>query len=311
MQVYDSWHGLKEKHNKMVIGLGNFDGLHLGHRKLIGDLVVRAREIGGTPAVLTFTPHPMVVVNPEGAPPMLLSSGAKRKMFAGLGVEVLVLIPFNLEFARLGPEDFVDNVLYRHLGAHTVFVGYNCTFGHMGRGTPDLLRSMGQTRGFGVEVIDPVTVAGRTVSSTLIRNLLAEGDISAVRKLLGYCPLVEGEVIYGERRGNTLGFPTANLEIDRVLLIPANGVYSVKTRVDNDMFAGVANIGVKPTFHDGFSRTVEVHLLDFKGDLYGKHIQVYFIRRLRGERRFPSVGELVEQIRKDIHQARGDACATL
>lgn len=312
MQIYSNWHGLKEKYGKMVIGLGNFDGVHLGHRKLIGDLVSRAREVGGTSTVFTFNPHPMAVLNPNGAPPMILSPGIKRRIFAGLGVEVLILVPFTLEFARMSPEDFVDIVLYRHLGVHTVFVGYNYTFGHRGRGTPELLEKMGQSLGFGVEVVSPVTVEGRPVSSTLIRNRLADGDIAGARKFLGYCPVVEGEVVYGERRGNQLGFPTANLGVSPGVLVPANGVYSVKAQVDGDMFLGVANIGVKPTFHgNGYNRTIEVHLLDFAGDIYGRHLQVYFIRRLREEKRFPSVGELVEQIRRDIHQARADAHATV
>ncbi len=307
MQIYNSWKGLKDKHSQLVIGLGNFDGVHLAHRKLISDLVSRARETGGTPAVFTFTPHPMAVLNPESAPPMILSPGMKRKIIAGLGVEVLILVPFTLEFARMSPEDFVKIVLCRHLGIQSVYVGYNYTFGHKGLGTPELLEKMGRNLGFEVVVIGPITVDGTPVSSTLIRNLMSEGNILEAKKFLGYCPFMEGEVVCGERRGNRLGFPTANLQVEPGLLIPGNGVYSVKAKVDGEIFLGVANIGVKPTFHDRFNRTVEVHLLDFSGNLYGKKIQVYFIRKLREERRFPSVGELLEQIRKDIHQARADA----
>ncbi len=312
MYVYNNWLDLKEKYSNMVIGLGNFDGVHLGHRKLIGDLVDRAREVDGTAAVFTFTPHPMAVLNPEAAPPMILLPTIKQKMFKGLGVEVLILVPFTLEFARISPEDFVNDILYRHLGVNTVFVGYNYTFGYMGRGTPDLLQSMGQNLGFRVEIISPVAINERPVSSTLIRNLLADGDIQEARKYLGYCPVLEGEVVYGERRGNQLGFPTANLETNPGILIPANGVYSVKVQVDGDTFLGVANIGVKPTFHgNGYFRTIEVHLLDFSGNLYGRHMQVYFIRRLREEKRFSSVDKLLEQIRSDIHQARNDAYASV
>jgi len=310
--VYNNWLDLKEKYSNMVIGLGNFDGVHLGHRKLIGDLVDKAKDVGGTAAVFTFMPHPMAVLNPEAAPPMILSPAIKQKMFKSLGVEVLILVPFTLQFARISPEDFVNTVLFQHLGVNTVFVGYNYTFGYMGQGTPDLLQRMGQTMGFGVEVISPVTINDRPVSSTLIRNLLADGDIQEARKYLGYCPVVVGEVVYGERRGNQLGFPTANLETSPGILIPANGVYSVKVQLDGDIFLGVANIGVKPTFHgNGYARTIEVHLLDFSGDLYGKHMQVYFIRRLREEKRFPSVDKLLEQIRRDIHQARNDAYASI
>ncbi len=308
MQIYSSWLGIKEKHNKLVIGLGNFDGVHLGHQKLIGSLVDKAWSIGGTPAVFTFVPHPMVVLNPDKAPPMLLPLDVKRKMFAQLGIEVLIWIPFTRDFSRMSPQDFIIAVLHKHLAVHTVFVGYNYTFGHMGRGTPELLKEYGQSLGFAVEVIDPVTVDGQPVSSTLIRSLLSDGEIAKARKYLGYCPLLEGEVVCGEKRGNTLGFPTANLEIDSNLLVPANGVYSVKARVDNNVFMGVANIGVKPTFHGHASgRTVEVHLLDFSGNLYGKKMTVYFLRRLREERKFASVRELVEQIQRDINEVRGDA----
>lgn len=312
MQIYNQWHDLKEKYNNIVVGLGNFDGVHLGHRKLIGDLVERAGQIGGTAAVFTFTPHPMVVLNPEAAPPMLLLPSIKQEMFKALGVEVLILVPFTQEFARISPEDFVQDVLFRHLGVSTVFVGYNYTFGHMGRGTPELLQQMGRELGFGVEVISPVAINGRPVSSTLIRNLISDGDVQEAGKYLGYCPVVEGEVVYGERRGNLLGFPTANVETGSEILVPANGVYSVKVQVDGDIFLGVANIGVKPTFHgNGYARTIEVHLLDFSGDLYGKRIKVFFIRRLREEKRFPSVEQLLEQIRRDICQARSDTCASL
>lgn len=312
MQVYSNWQGLKGKYRRVVVGLGNFDGVHTGHRKLIGSLVERARQVEGTAVVFTFDPHPLAVLNPGEAPPLILSPGIKRSIFAGLGVSVLILVPFTPEFARMSPEEFVDTVLYRHLGVHTVYVGYNYTFGHRGRGTPELLQKMGRELGFAVEVVSPVTVDGQPVSSTLIRSLLADGDIAGARKFLGYCPVVEGEVVYGERRGNQLGFPTANLEVDPGILVPANGVYSVKARVDGDTYLGVANIGVKPTFHGGgYTRTIEVHLLDFTGDLYGLHLEVYFIRRLREEKRFPSVGALVDQIRRDINQARADAHASL
>lgn len=308
MQIYSNWLGLKEKHNNLVVGLGNFDGLHLGHQKLIGDLVARSREVGGIPAVFTFVPHPMEVLKPKEVPPMILSRDVKRKMFADLGIEVLIWVPFTLDFARMSPEDFIVTVLHRHLGVRAVFVGYNYTFGHMGRGTPELMIEYGKNLGFEVKVIKPVTIDGQPVSSTLIRSLLADGEIVEAAKYLGYCPFIEGEVVYGERRGNTLGFPTANIEVESNILVPANGVYSVKVKVGKDIFLGVANIGVKPTFHGrAYNRTIEVHLLDFSGNLYGRNIRVYFTRRLRDEKKFHSAGELIEQIQRDINEARADA----
>ncbi|SFG49479.1 riboflavin kinase / FMN adenylyltransferase [Desulfotomaculum arcticum] len=308
MQVYNSWLELKDRYDKLVLGLGNFDGLHLGHQKLISSLVQKARTIGGTPAVFTFVPHPMAVLRPEEAPPLILSPEIKQKMIADLGVEVLIMIPFNIEFSRMGPEDFITMVLHQHLGVHSVFVGYNYTFGYRGMGTPELLKEYGEKLGFEVEVISPVVYKNKPVSSTLIRALIAEGDIAGARELLGYCPIIDGVVVYGEQRGNTLGFPTANLQPGSDYIVPPNGVYSVKVKVNNDLFLGVANIGVKPTFHNNsINRTIEVHLLDYNGNLYGRRIMVYFIRRMRAEKRFNSAGELIAQIQKDISEARRDA----
>ncbi len=305
MHIYNTWQGIGKTYKNIYVGLGNFDGLHLGHQRLISDLVNKAKKDSGVPAVFTFYPHPMKVLNPEGAPPMLLSQQAKQKMIAGLGVEVLLLVPFTLDFASLAPEEFITEVLHRELMVRSVFIGYNYTFGKGGKGSPETLAGAGRKLGFGVHVIPPVAIGGTPVSSTLIRNLLGAGEVLEARKYLGYCPFAEGEVVVGEMRGRTLGFPTANIVLDGEILVPANGVYAVEVRVEGDNFLGVANIGVKPTFHgDGMIRNLEVHLLDFYGDLYGKKIKVYFTGRLRDEKRFSSPGELVEQIRIDISRAR-------
>ncbi|OAT85871.1 bifunctional riboflavin kinase/FAD synthetase [Desulfotomaculum copahuensis] len=306
MQVYETWQGIKGKHPRIVVGLGNFDGVHLGHRKLIESLVAAARETGGTPAVFTFYPHPMAVLCPGQAPPLLLTQEAKGRMMNRLGVAVLLRVPFTMEFARLEPQAFIEEVLVDNLGIQAVFAGYNYTFGHRGRGNPELLLEYGRRYSFDVHVVPPVEVDGRVISSTLIRGLLMDGDVAGAKKYLGYTPFVEGTVVAGERRGNTLGFPTANLEPEPDLLLPANGVYAVRVLMDGDSFLGVANVGVKPTFHgNNHRRNVEVHLLDFHGDLYGCWMLVRFERRLRAERRFASPGELVAQIRRDIVQARG------
>lgn len=305
MKVYESWHGLKNLYPLLVVGLGNFDGVHLGHRELIGRMVARAREMGAVPAVFTFHPHPLSVLDPANAPPLLLSQRAKERLIAGLGVEVLLRIPFTREFARLGPEDFVRDVLWAGLGVEAVFVGYNYTFGHQGRGTPGLLQECGRLYGFEVHVLPPVEVGGQVVSSTLIRQMLAWGEVDRAARLMGYCPFVEGRVVAGDRRGGALGFPTANLEPEDGLLVPANGVYAVEVEVGRDRFLGVANIGTRPTFYgQNARRQVEVHLLDFHGNLYGCWMVVHFKRRLREERRFASVADLVAQIRRDISMAR-------
>lgn len=302
--VYRTWKGVKEKHKDLVVGLGNFDGVHVGHQRLIAGLVAEAEKIGGTPAVFTFHPHPLEVLTGK-APPKLLSHEAKLETIRQLGVKVLLLVPFTLEFAAHSPEDFIEKILVRDLDVRAVFVGYNYTFGRGGKGTPEILVQSGKRCGFKVYVIPPVTVDSVPVSSTLIRGLLADGEVAEAKKFLGYHHFMQGVVVTGDMRGRKLGFPTANLQLDKNVIVPANGVYAVKVQVDGDHYLGVANIGIKPTFH-GFnsSPNLEVHLLDFQGDLYGKEIKVFFTRRIREEKRFSSPGELVEQIRCDINRAR-------
>ena len=309
MEIYNTWKGVKEKHKELVIGLGNFDGVHVGHQSLISGLVEEANNIGGTPVVFTFFPHPLEVLTGK-APPRLLTNEAKQDTIRQLGVKVLLLVPFTLEFAGHSPDVFIEDILVRDLDVKAVFVGYNYTFGKGGRGNPETLMEGGRKHGFKVCVIPPVAVEGVPVSSTLIRGLLADGEVAGARKFLGYYPFIQGAVVTGECRGRTLGFPTANLLIEEDgLTVPANGVYAVKVQVDGEHFLGVANIGIKPTFH-GFSvkPNLEVHLLDFHGDLYGKEIKVFFTRRIREEKRFSSPGELVEQIRADINRARAAFC---
>ncbi len=305
MYVYHQWHGLRDKHKNLVVGLGNFDGVHIGHQKLISELVSLAKEVGGIPAVFTFHPHPLAVLKPESCPPLLLSQESKQKFIARLGVDILLLAPFDVIFASLSPKDFIKTVLHEEIGARGVVVGYNYTFGHRGMGTPALLEEMSSTYGYQVRVVPPVMVEGQAVSSTLIRGLLIKGEVAEAARFLGYYPFMEGQVVAGERRGSTLGFPTANLDIDQTLLIPANGVYSAKVHIDGDTYYGVANIGVKPTFQ-GKIRNLEVHLLDFYQDLYGKQIKVSFTSRLREEKRFSSPNDLIKQIELDILDARAE-----
>lgn len=303
MYIYESWQGIKDKHRNIVVGLGNFDGVHIGHQRLIAGLVDMTAEIEGTPAVFTFHPHPQAVLHPENSPPLLLTQEAKQDLMARLGVKVLLLIPFNLDFARLSPEDFIETVLHKELDARGVAVGYNYTFGFRGRGTPEMLEKYAGVYGYRLKIVPPVTLDGLPVSSTRIRGLLLEGRVEEAARFLGYYPFIESEVVEGARRGSTLGFPTANLNIAENLLVPANGVYSTKVYVNDEVYLGVANIGVRPTFQ-GQGRNVEVHLLDFFQDLYGKKIKVQFTSRLRGEKRFCSPADLTRQIERDISQAR-------
>lgn len=307
MRVYENLSGLKDRYANITLALGNFDGIHLGHQRLIGEAVEIARRSNGTAAVLTFDPHPMQVLKPELAPPMLLDRDAKRLKMAQLGVDVLLLLPFTREFARLSPEEFIKEILVEQLKVTGIVVGYNYTFGHKGQGTPDTLWKYADECGYELYVIPPVKLSNQVVSSTLIRSQLAEGNVTTARKLLGYYPFTEGTVVLGDRRGNTLGFPTANIDCPEGMMVPANGVYSVRVELDGDTFLGVANVGTKPTFHHNNLRpNIEVHLLDFCGDIYGKTIKVNYLRRLRDERKFSSITDLVNQIQIDVHSARND-----
>lgn len=307
MRVYESLTGLKDRYPNITVALGNFDGIHLGHQRLIGEAVAIARRNNGTAAVLTFHPHPMAVLKPELAPPMLLDQEAKRRMMAELGVDILILLPFTLNFAQLSPEEFIKDVLVKQLNVKAIVIGYNYSFGHRGRGNPETIWKYADECCYTLSVIPPVKVGSQVVSSTLIRNKLAEGDVAAAQKLLGYYPFTEGTVVLGDRRGNTLGFPTANIDCPAGMMVPARGVYSVHVDMDGETYLGVANVGTKPTFNGSNQRiNIEVHLLDFCGDIYGKKIKVKYVRRLRDERKFSSITDLVNQIQADVQSARFD-----
>lgn len=307
MIVTNSFQGLKDKYRNIVVGLGNFDGVHLGHKKLISEVVSTAKNIGGTAVILTFDPHPLAVLSPRNNPPKLLTQQGKEKMIERLGVDVIISVPFNLEFAKMTPEQFIKGVLYQQLAARVLVVGYNYSFGNLGVGNADTLKENAEHYRYDVKVIPPFSIGGQVVSSTLIRKYIMEGDVIKATKYLGHYPFIEGVVTSGDRRGNTIGFPTANLSLDEEQLIPANGVYSVHVDINDDTYLGVANVGTKPTFNGvGGKTNLEVHLLDFCNDLYGKFITVKLIRRLRNEQRFNSVHELVNQIKHDIEMAQED-----
>lgn len=305
MDLRTNFKNLRHHYPRLVIGLGNFDGVHLGHQELILRLVERGRRLGGVPGIFTFHPHPVSVLRPEHAPPLLLTQEAKEEIMAGLGVRLLLRIPFTLEFARLAPEEFIRDVLHGELGVVSVFAGYNYTFGHRGRGTPETLKEWSAAYGFETNVVEPVEVAGEVVSSTKIRELLSRGRVREARRFLGFAPFVDGTVVSGDGRGRKLGFPTANLETSPDILIPANGVYAVKAQIGGQRHSGVANIGWRPTFTGTESRrNLEVHLFDVADNLYGKSMRVFFERYLRGEQKFGSPAELIRQIEADVREAR-------
>ncbi len=270
------------------IAVGEFDGLHLGHREVIR----------GNDTVLTFEPHPRTVVSPAAAPKLLTSLEVKADLVASLGVEELVVIPFDREFAELGARHFVDRVLVERLGATHVSVGENFRFGHRASGDTDLLAS---DERFETRVVPLVESEGEVVSSSHIRGLVLAGDLERAARFLGAPFQLRGEVVHGDKRGRALGYPTANLVPDPKLVCPGHGVYAGRTR--GGVLAAV-NVGVRPTFATGRGVLIEAYLLDWDGDLYGSELSLEFLKRLRGERRFERVEDLLDQMRCDVEDAR-------
>ena len=269
------------------VAIGTFDGVHLGHQAVIE----------GADTVLTFDPHPLEVLHPAATPKLLMPFGVKRDVIEGLGVAELVVIPFDSDFARRSAEEFVEHVLLERLDAKQVSVGENFRFGAKAKGDPQMLESRPEFR---TRVVPLVEVDGETVSSTRIRALVAAGEMSAARRCLGAPFMVEGEVVSGDQRGRELGFPTANIVPDDRLAIPGHGVYAAFA----DGVPAAVNVGVRPTFESGRGVLIEAYLIDREEDLYGKTLRVAFVERLRGERSYPTVEELVAQMRRDVEDAK-------
>lgn len=285
-----------------VVTIGNFDGIHLGHREIFRKVVRRAHERGGTGVVLTFVPHPLKVLSPETAPRLLNTYAEKERLIGASCIDVMVCLPFTLELAAMTPDRFVEEILVGKIGVSHLIIGYDYAFGRDRTGNAEFLKRKGEELGFTVEPLLPVSLGETVYSSTLVRRLLGAGDVAGVVSLLGRHFTLEGRVIHGANRGNKLGFPTANLLTEKEIL-PRPGVFAVKVKVDENIYDGVMNIGFNPTF--GTERiSLEVHLLDFSQDLYGQTIRVYFVERLRDEMVFNSCEDLVRAIRKDVDQAR-------
>jgi riboflavin kinase/FMN adenylyltransferase len=269
------------------VAVGEFDGVHLGHREVIA----------GNDTVLTFEPHPLQVIRPEAAPKLLTSLEAKADRVAALGVEELVVIPFDDGFAKQTPREFIDRILVEKLHATHVSVGENFRFGHRASGDPAMLQA---ESGFETRVVPLVEVEGEIVSSSHIRGLVLAGEVEHAARFLGAPFTLCGEVVGGDRRGRELGFPTANLIPDEALVCPGHGVYAARAGGT----CAAVSVGVRPTFGTGRGVLVEAYLLDFDGDLYGKTLTIEFLARLRGERRFASVEALVEQMHRDVERTR-------
>lgn len=269
------------------VAIGTFDGVHRGHQEVIDS----------ADTVLTFDPHPLEILHPAALPKLIMPFGVKRDVIEGLGVRELVVIPFDEEFAKLSAEEFIEKVLVEKLSAERVSVGENFRFGAKAKGDPAMLARHSQ---FETRIVPLVEVDGETVSSTRIRALVAAGDMEAARRCLGAPFMVEGEVVGGDQRGRELGFPTANIVPDDRLAIPGHGVYAAFA----DGLPAAVNVGVRPTFETGRGVLIEAYLIDHAQDLYGKVLRVAFVARLRGEKRFAGVEELIAQMRADVEDAK-------
>lgn len=286
-----------------VLALGNFDGVHLGHRRLLEHGLEEAVHLDVGLDVLIFEPHPLKVLFPEQGVKLLSTSQERLLYLEEIGVRKVYNLPFTLEMANTSPEEFVEKILLP-LGVIHVVVGFNYSFGAQGKGNPELLQALGQKHGFGVSVLQAQTLSGRVISSSSIRKALLQGDIELAKALLGRVPSLSGTVIHGEERGRQLGYPTANILTAEDLLIPKRGVYAVWSILDGQHVYGMMNIGQKPTFHEMYDTIVEVNFFDFQGDLYGREIRVFIEQRLRDERKFNGVQELLSQLAKDCAQAK-------
>lgn len=289
-----------------VVAIGNFDGVHLGHQAVIGAAGRLARAEGAPQAVLTFEPHPRSVFRPQDPPFRLTPFRVKAHLIEALGVDLLFALHFDQAFAARSAEAFVDELLHRSLGVRHVAVGYDFVFGHGRRGTPALLQERGAALGFGVTIVDPVRNGGAVYHSSRIRDHLMAGRPREAAALLGRSWEIDGRVEQGDRRGRTIGFPTANLLLQDYLR-PAAGVYAVRAGIEEggriEWHDAVANLGRRPTF-DGTDLRLEVHLFDFAGDLYGKHLRVALIEHLRPEQKFAGIEDLKTQIAADAARAR-------
>jgi len=286
-----------------VLALGNFDGLHRGHRKILDRMRRVAEERGATSVIMTFDPHPPRVVRPDKAPPLLMTKAQKLEAIATAGVQGAAIVRFTSELSNWEPETFVRSVLVDWLRVAEVWVGANFLFGHDRSGNFSMLRVLGARYGFKAEKIDPVRYKDFVVSSTRIRRLVSEGRVDEAGALLGHHYFLDGTIVRGDQRGRTIGFPTANLCTDNELL-PPHGVYATTARIAGIVHPSVTNIGTRPTVDTSGRTVVETHVFDFDRDLYGQTVRISFVQRLRDERAFASLDELRAQIEADCQRAR-------
>lgn len=287
-----------------IVTVGTFDGVHRGHWEVLEEIQRRARRTGGRSILVTFHPHPLRIVRPEFAPPLLTTPAEKREILADSGLEYVVFVPFTRTLQQYPARRFVEEILLGRIHMDELVIGYDHGFGKDREGTVDTLRDIGREVGFGVDVVEAFNVEGESVSSSRIRQLIAAGEVAAAAPLLGRCYSLEGVVVQGEHKGRELGFPTANIEVgDPDKMLPKEGIYAVYGRVGSGRVPGLLHLGPRPTFA-GFAPTVELWLMDFDGDLYGQRVRVEFVQRIRDIHPFTTVDALVEAMKEDEREGR-------
>ncbi len=285
-----------------VLTVGTFDGVHEGHRTIIDRVVKHARHLKCRSIVVTFDPHPREIIQPgRGSVQLLTTTEERAELLDRLGVDIMLIIPFNRDFSLMTSEQFVRNIIYKRIGVREFVIGYDHRFGHDRQGSGETVKRLGQELGFSVEVVEAHEIAAITVSSTQVRKALKEqGDVELARRFLGRPYRLIATVIHGDKRGKELGYPTANLRPENPKkIIPANGIYAVTVLIAGSEYKGMMSIGVRPTFETDNLRTIEVNLFDFDRNIYGETVEVRFIKRIRDELKFTSVNELIAEMAND------------
>lgn len=302
MRIFRSIDEITEQLPGAVVTIGNFDGVHLGHREIFRRVKRDAEILGGSSVVITFVPHPVKALGLPRELRLINTYAEKELLIEASGIDCLVTVPFTADFAAIGAEAFVRDILVGRIGIRKLIIGSDYAFGRRREGDVTLLRRLGETLGFEVEVLEQIAGEGIVFSSTAVRRMVAEGDVRGVVRLIGRHFSIGGTVVHGLNRGKDLGFPTANLATEKEL-IPKAGVYAVKVKIGTDFYDGACNIGNNPTF-DNERESIEVFILDFDRDIYGEDIRIYFIDRVRDERRFAGIEELKGAIARDVASCR-------
>jgi riboflavin kinase / FMN adenylyltransferase len=285
-----------------VVSLGNFDGVHVGHQTILKTAIDRARTTGGTALAVTFDPLPAKVLNPIRAPRLIMTPEDKHEVLRSFGLDGVIVLTFSRELSMLSPQEFAREYLCRRIGARIVVVGHNVSFGHARAGNADMMRRLGDELGFETTVVGPIERDGIAVSSTRVREMISEGDMTGAAILLGRPHFLRGPVVHGRERGRTIGFPTANIQ-SRTECLPPDGVYATRVVLEEGSYPSITNIGMRPTFGEP-ERTIEAHIFDFNRDIYGREVKLEIAARIRPERKFESAQALGAQIASDLQRAR-------